>query len=72
MKLNDAYLKAENELRKALYKLENYGIECDCEGEHAITKFVREEGQWDEIEIVCLDCGGMCESTDYGLCEKRE
>ena len=65
LKLNDAYIKAENNLMNAVRKLENYGGECECREGNTIAKFIREEGQWDEIEILCLDCGGMCEATDY-------
>ena len=65
LKLNDNYMKAENNLMNAIRKLENHGGECECQEENTIAKFIREEGQWDEMEILCLDCGGMCEAIDY-------
>lgn len=52
----DTYSRAEKDLIDELSKLKNWSNECDCE-EREIVKMVH-EGNFDEIMIFCLSCGG--------------
>lgn len=50
------YCEAEQKLRDSLKELSNFGKDCDCE-ECEECKIIH-EGNFDEINIYCLDCGG--------------
>lgn len=58
LKLNDAYIKAENNLMNAIRKLENCGGECDCDDTDVVSFAEGDcnEGRW--VESFCLNCGG--------------
>ena len=36
--------------------LENYGTDCNCDGEKYTYLFL---GEWQEIINVCIECGGI-------------
>ena len=54
------YYKLEEEILKEISKKESFGMECDCD-ECLIFKTIKEDGEWDEIEAVCINCGGYKE-----------
>ena len=56
------YYKLEEEILKEIGGLKNYGNDCDCEiGEREPFTYIY-EGEWKEIQTVCLKCGGTVNS----------
>ena len=55
--------KVEQQLKKEVEKLKNFGAECDCEDCEGYN-FVH-EGNWKEIEELCLNCGGMVNNGEW-------
>ena len=54
--LADEYIETEKKLLKELHQLKNAGSECDCESPNEIK--VVHEGEFDEVSVYCLECGG--------------
>lgn len=55
-KLFNEYNKSEDKLFKELGKLKNCGTECNCDDPENFNYI--HEGNFDEIVMVCLNCGG--------------
>lgn len=54
------YYKLEKEILDEIAKKESFGMECSCD-DRMVFKTVKEDGEWDEIEVVCINCGGFKE-----------
>lgn len=55
--LAEEYKRVESDLMELLDTLENSGRDCDCK-DREIMHFVH-EGNFAEIMVICLNCGGM-------------
>lgn len=58
--LSSEYIDKEDELLRALSKLESFGGECKCNQDNVIN-VINEDGDCPEINGYCLDCGGYIE-----------
>jgi len=54
------YYKLEKEILNEISKKESFGMECSCD-DCLVFKTIKEDGEWDEIEVVCINCGGFKE-----------
>ena len=57
-KLAKTFWDTEKKLREMLEELPDYGEECNCDKREIIVLI--HYGEWEEIEQVCLNCGGIC------------
>ena len=53
------YYKLEKEILEELEKKDSNGMDCSCD-EPEDFKYIF-EGEWDEIQVVCSNCGGLIE-----------
>ena len=59
--LSKQYDNLEEKIRNELGKLENAGCSCDCDDCETITLI--HYGNYDEMEVFCLNCGGFIDEV---------
>lgn len=57
-RLVDRYYVTEEEIDMMLAKLKNYGKECNCGRDVRVAFKQIFEGDFDELLVTCLKCGG--------------
>ena len=63
-KMAKEYAELENKFRDKIADLENYGSDCNCE-DQTVIQFIHNGNMFDEIENICLNCGGMVENVKF-------
>ena len=58
--LSKLYFETEEKLLNEISKLERFSDECNCDNKEKI-QFIH-NGNFDEIQTFCLNCGGYLES----------
>lgn len=61
LKMARKEVSISNEILDKADKLPNAGLDCDCDLGDRITYIYIHDGQWYEVNAICLKCGGSFE-----------